>query len=103
MALFVIWNQSDELDLRHTMKDEVKLINHKLAKTLRDIRDNEGYTIRAFADKTGMPHSFVGKIESELRRLDVGEFILYCLSLNRDPAEVLQEITDDRPSGPHEG
>ena len=37
----------------------------------------------------GRPHSFVSKIESGERRLDVVEFIWYCQALSLDPCEAI--------------
>ena len=37
-------------------------------------------------------HSFVGKVETGDRRLDIFEFIDYCRALNWQPEEVLQSL-----------
>ena len=76
------------------MKDEVKQINKKMAAHLRTIRQDEGFTMRKLSDVIGTPHSFVGKIEQQGRRLDVGEFIIYVRAMGKDPAKVLETIID---------
>ena len=40
----------------------------------------------------GVLYSFIGKIETGDRRLDIFEFIAYCKGLELDPVEVLREI-----------
>lgn len=47
---------------------------------------------RALCEKMGVVSSFVGKVETGDRRLDLFEFIAYCKGLELDPIEVLQEI-----------
>lgn len=74
------------------MKHDAKMTNEKMATYLKQIRNDENYTMRALADVLGTPHSFIGKIEQQGRRLDVGEFIHYCKAMKRDPAVVLQAI-----------
>ncbi len=74
------------------MKSDAKITNEKMAKHLKQLRHEGNYTMRALAELIGTPHSFVGKIEQQGRRLDVGEFIYYCRAMDKDPAEVLQSI-----------
>ena len=40
----------------------------------------------------GVIHSFVGKVETGDRRLDVFEFIDYCRALDWNAAEILMEL-----------
>jgi transcriptional regulator with XRE-family HTH domain len=74
------------------MKEAAKQTNQKMAKYLKQIRQNEAFTMRALAEIVGTPHSFVGKIEQQNRRLDVGEFIEYCRAMNQDPLVVLAAV-----------
>lgn len=74
------------------MKENAKELNEKMARHLKKLRMEEQFTMRSLAEALGTPHSFVGKIEKQGRRLDVGEFIYYCRAINRDPAIVLQTI-----------
>lgn len=55
-------------------------------------RHELGLTQRAFGEKLGVVHSFIGKVETGDRRLDIFEFIEYCKGLELDPVVVLQEI-----------
>lgn len=76
------------------MKNAAKETNKQLAKHLRDVRQEENFTMRALAEVLGTPHSFIGKIEQQGRRLDVGEFIHYCKAMNRDPVKVLESVME---------
>jgi transcriptional regulator with XRE-family HTH domain len=73
-------------------KTKAKIQNEKMAAHLKTIRHDEGFTMRTLANSIGTPHSFIGKIEQQSRRLDVAEFTLYCQALGRDPVEVFSEI-----------
>lgn len=55
-------------------------------------RNELGLTQRALGEKLGVVHSFIGKVETGDRRLDIFEFIEYCKGLDLDPVEILQEI-----------
>ena len=62
--------------------------NSKLTKWLRRSA-MKGHTMRSLAQVLGTPHSFIGKIENQERRLDVIEFMRYCDALEVDPLKVL--------------
>lgn len=47
---------------------------------------------RSLCEKMDVVSSFVGKVETGVRRLDIFEFIAYCKGLELDPIEVLQDI-----------
>jgi transcriptional regulator with XRE-family HTH domain len=74
------------------MKEAAKQTNQKMSVYLKQVRQDERFTMRALAEILGTPHSFIGKIEQQGRRLDVGEFIHYCRAMNRDPVVVLQSV-----------
>ncbi len=63
---------------------------------LRDLflkrRQELGLTQRTLGEKMGVLYSFIGKVETGDRRLDLFEFIAYCKGLDLEPIEVLQEI-----------
>ena len=56
-------------------------------------RQQLGISQRALASKLGVVYSFVGKVETGDRRLDVFEFLQYCNALELDSVEVLQKIS----------
>lgn len=47
---------------------------------------------RALCEKMGVVSSFVGKVETGDRRLDVFEFIAYCQSLSLNPSDIIEEM-----------
>lgn len=47
---------------------------------------------RTLCEKMGVVSSFVGKVETGDRRLDIFEFIAYCKGLELDPIDILQQI-----------
>lgn len=57
-------------------------------------RNELGLTQRSLGEKLGVVHSFIGKVETGDRRLDIFEFIAYCKGLDLDPVEILQEIEE---------
>ena len=73
-------------------KTKSKEFNVKLGEYLKAQRNEQRYTMRALANKLDTPHSFIGKIEQQSRRLDVGEFVQYCKALNIDPTKAIREI-----------
>ncbi|GEK08200.1 helix-turn-helix transcriptional regulator [Pseudoalteromonas sp. McH1-7] len=70
--------------------------NGKLTKWLKSKRHEKGHTMRSLAQVLGTPHSFIGKIENQERRLDVIEFLRYCEALEVDPYEGLQLIKEEQ-------
>ena len=57
--------------------------NGKLTKWLKTKRHEKGHTMRSLAQVLGTPHSFIGKIENQERRLEIQayatcEFCMYC-------------------------
>ncbi|MEI5640789.1 MULTISPECIES: helix-turn-helix domain-containing protein [unclassified Pseudoalteromonas] len=70
--------------------------NGKLTKWLKSKRHEKGHTMRSLAQVLGTPHSFIGKIENQERRLDVIEFLRYCEALEVDPYEGLQLLKEEQ-------
>ena len=72
--------------IMRTMKKTVFTKEYKeLINWLRSERISQGLTMRQLAEKLGVVHSYVGRIETFERRLDVWEYVLYCRALNLDP------------------
>jgi transcriptional regulator with XRE-family HTH domain len=59
---------------------------------LRQQLEHKNLTMREAAKLIGKPHSFIGKIESGQRRLDVVEYIWYCQKLGLNPNEGINLI-----------
>lgn len=70
-------NSQNYSDLRAWLK------THRLA---------AGLTIRTLADRLGVNHSIIGKIEDGSRKLEVFEFARYCEALGVDPHAGLNVI-----------
>lgn len=58
-----------------------------MLKWLKTAREEQCLSMRDLAAKLNQPHSFIGKVETAERRLDVYEFVQYCKVLNLDPNE----------------
>ena len=65
----------------------------KLLEWLKSARNKQGLSMRDLAVKLDEPHSFVGKIETAERRLDVREYVEYCKALKLDPLEGILLLT----------
>jgi transcriptional regulator with XRE-family HTH domain len=55
-------------------------------------KEKAGVSQRELARRLDRGHSYVGRIETGDRRLDLPEFIEWCELLEADPVEVLQRI-----------
>ena len=65
---------------------------NRLGVWLRQQREGKGLTMRQVAEIINEPHTFVGKIETGHRRLDVVEFVWYCKMMGFDANEGLNVI-----------
>ena len=76
------------------MKEAAKRTDLFLSKHLRlKRRDIEGKpTMAVLANTMSTRLSFVGKTETNDRRLDIGEYIYYCKALGLDPVQQLRII-----------
>ncbi|NQZ10900.1 MAG: helix-turn-helix domain-containing protein [Algicola sp.] len=75
-----------------SMKDNAKAKHKKMGAELKNIRQEKGLTMRAMAELLGTPHSFIGKIEQQDRRLDIAELEIYCNALGVDPVETYAKL-----------
>lgn len=64
----------------------------KLRQLLIRRRLDLGLSQRALAEKLDVVHSFIGKVETGDRRLDVFEFVEYCHVLDLNAADILQQL-----------
>lgn len=74
------------------MKKQKTQINNSriaLGNWLREQRQAKGLTMRNVAELMEVPHSLIGKIECNQRRLDVGELIAYSDILGVKAADAL--------------
>lgn len=64
-------------------------INH-----LVNARKSAGLSQRELAERIGKHKSFVSKVESRERRLDMVEFVAYARGLGVRPSELIDQIDD---------
>lgn len=65
---------------------------------LIDARKQAGLSQRELADRLGKPRSFVSKLESRERRLDIVEFVALTRALGMDTATVAGQIANLLPT-----
>lgn len=61
-------------------------------RTLREARIANHITQGELAKAFGRPQSFIAKVESSERRLDIVEFVKLCRLINIDPASILGKL-----------
>jgi transcriptional regulator with XRE-family HTH domain len=57
----------------------------RLVEVVVEIRQRAGLTQRQLAEKLGREQSYVGRIETRQRRLDLVEFVWICRACGADP------------------
>jgi transcriptional regulator with XRE-family HTH domain len=60
---------------------------------LRNQREAKGLTMREAGELLGKPHSFIAKIETGQRRLDVIEYVWYCDKLGFNTLAGLDSVS----------
>lgn len=70
---------------------------------LRRIRKDAGLTQRDLAARLAVPHSWVAKVESGERRIDLVEFCWFVQACEADPVAAFQRIAQLRPIGRPKG
>jgi transcriptional regulator with XRE-family HTH domain len=63
---------------------------------LREMREQAGLTQRQLADRIKQSQWWVARSETGSRRLDVAEFIEFCVGCKTNPADALMELTRRR-------
>ena len=64
----------------------------QLTEAVVRLRQDAGLTQRQLAEKLGREQSFVGRIETGQRRIDVVEFVWICRALGADPQVEVREV-----------
>lgn len=81
----------------HQMGKHLRTARHKaLIAALKTARESAGITQRELARRLDRAHSFVGKIESGERQLNVLEFCEYVEALGADAAALIREVLKAR-------
>jgi hypothetical protein len=70
----------------------------KLRAWLKDRREEQGLSLRAAAERVSRHHSVLGKMEQD-RKIDVVEFVEYCIALDADPHEGLDVLIGSLDQG----
>jgi transcriptional regulator with XRE-family HTH domain len=84
----------NEANLKQSFKANVDIIGEFTGAHLKAVRKAPGFTMVEVAAKIAVIHSFVGKIEGYDRRLDIAEFIHYCIAMEKDAPAVLSAVLD---------
>lgn len=79
-----------------TMPDVESPMYQRLLRVLIALREEKEITGRQLGKRLKKSHSFVNKVESGERRLDVAEFVAYCRALRIDPLKVLKKVIGKR-------
>ena len=69
-----------------------------LVRALADARKSAGLRQVEVAKRLGKPQSFISKMETGERRIDVVEFLLLCRAIGSDPLELLREFILTMPA-----
>ncbi|ATC65018.1 transcriptional regulator [Nibricoccus aquaticus] len=67
----------------------------KLCELIRRLREEKGVTQHALAQKLEVPQSFVSKVETGERRLDILELRSVCLALEIPMKRFIQLLEED--------
>ena len=82
----------------HALANGATLTVHGAARLglLADLRQRAGLTQRALARKMGRSQSWVFKSESAMRRIDIAEFLDWCVGCDADPLNVFADMIKRR-------
>ena len=72
------------------------LIYRKVPPFLRKLRKRADLTQRQVADRIGQTQWWVARSETGSRRLDVAEFVEFCVGCGIEPAKALNELRRQR-------
>lgn len=62
-----------------------------MAALLKKAREGANLTVRQMAARLGCSHSQIVKVETESRRISVGELVMWCEAADVDAVEMLRE------------
>lgn len=84
---------SKDLKRSKNLRKSIHSFEHEfLRQYLVNRRKELELTQRELAKRMGVIYSFIGKVETGDRRLDIIEFIQYCAAIELDPTKVINEI-----------
>jgi transcriptional regulator with XRE-family HTH domain len=82
--------------LKSTLSPEYEFVKQ----TLIRIRNEAGLTQRDLANRMGREQSFIWRIETGERRIDIIEFAWLCKAVGKDPTMVYATIMTHLQNGP---
>jgi transcriptional regulator with XRE-family HTH domain len=62
----------------------------RLVHALKELRKNNNVTQIELAEKLGKPQSYIAKVETLERKLDIVEFVDWCNAMGQSPSELLK-------------
>jgi len=77
-------------------KPNTALIYRRVPPFLRVMREKAGLTQRQLASKIGQTQWWVARSETGSRRLDVAEFLEFCIGCGVDPGDALADLRRHR-------
>lgn len=80
---------SDRVSTKTKLAKELRL----LGEVLTHVRERAGVKQADLAARLGMPASYLSKIESGTRRLDVIELIQIAEAIGVEPTEIVRQVT----------
>lgn len=89
--MYRFWVQGGIVPIIGTMQKAIHSNEYRrLVGWLKSAREAHGWSMRDLGGRIEEAHSFVQKVESMERRLDVYEYYQYCMALGLDPADGLR-------------
>lgn len=64
---------------------------------LKEVRLDSNLSMRELGERIKRPHTYVQKVETTERILDVHEYVIYCEALGLDPREGLAYLISHHP------
>ena len=81
---------SDRVSTKAKLAAELRILGEVLARA----RERAGVKQADLAARLGVPASYLSKIESGTRRLDVIELVQIAEAMGVDPAEIVRQVTE---------
>lgn len=81
---------SDRVSTKTKLAAELRILGNVLTR----VREQAGVKQSDLAARLGLPASYLSKIESGTRRLDVIELVQIAEALGADPAEIVRQVTE---------
>ena len=93
--LYRFWEHRSSGPIIGAMKKSTHSPEYRILRTsLRDLRDAAGFSQRDLAERLKVPHSWVAKVESGERRIDLVELYWYAVACEAEPQSVLVKLLE---------